>query len=235
MAIRRYLAMTAAEMRSCTSFPENIGWMACHFSPYGLGLSNLPKALPPGTLLILDDITPIHAHDPRIIADQLAKCVDGLKCSGVLLDFQRPRIEGTAALTKYLSGTLPCPMAVTEFYADGLTCPVCLPPLPCHIPLDEYLAPWRGREIWLEMALEEEILTLTEKGCTIEPLPREEACEGGHIEKDLHCHYHVQAEEYSARFALFRTREDLDALLKEAEDFGVTTAVGLYQEMKALN
>ena len=52
MAITPFLAMTAAEIEHSTPLPPNVAWMACHFSPYGAGLSNLPKNLPAGSLLI---------------------------------------------------------------------------------------------------------------------------------------------------------------------------------------
>ena len=68
MAIRPFLAMTAAEIRGTETLPPKTAWMACHFSPYSTGLSNLPKALPPGSMVILDDITPIHGHDSETIA-----------------------------------------------------------------------------------------------------------------------------------------------------------------------
>ena len=43
MVIRPFLAMTAAEIRANPDISSPIGWMACHFSPYGTGLSNLPE------------------------------------------------------------------------------------------------------------------------------------------------------------------------------------------------
>ena len=89
MAITRYLAMTAAEMRNISQFPEKIAWMACHFSPYSTGISNLPQTLPAGSLLILNDIIPFHGHDPQRIAHQLTDCLEQHNCAGVLLDFQR--------------------------------------------------------------------------------------------------------------------------------------------------
>ena len=52
MAIRPFLAMTAAEIQGTETLPPKTAWMACHFSPYSTGLSNLPKALPPGLSLI---------------------------------------------------------------------------------------------------------------------------------------------------------------------------------------
>ena len=55
MAMEPYLAMTAGEIRGASVLPRRTGWLSCHFSPSGAGLSNLPVALPPGSLLILDD------------------------------------------------------------------------------------------------------------------------------------------------------------------------------------
>ena len=57
MAMEPYLAMTAGEIRGASVLPRRTGWLSCHFSPSGAGLSNLPVALPPGSLLILDDST----------------------------------------------------------------------------------------------------------------------------------------------------------------------------------
>ena len=93
MAIRPFLAMTAAEIRGTETLPPKTAWMACHFSPYSTGLSNLPKDLPPGSMVILDDITPIHGHDAEAIAAQLRPRLEEMECSGVLLDFQRPGYE----------------------------------------------------------------------------------------------------------------------------------------------
>ncbi len=231
MAIKRYLAMTAAEIGSSASLPPSIAWMACHFSPYGTGLSGCPKALPPKSVLMLDDITPIHGHDPEQIAAQLKDCVDAFACAGVLLDFQRPGNEETEHLVQVLASSLPCPAAVSELYARDVDCPVFLPPAPLHEPLKAYLTPWQGREVWLEMALDGEVITLTESGSRFSSLPPGEAFEGGHREEALHCHYKVALEEKAARFTLWRTREDLDTLLEEAEGAGVKAAVGLYQEL----
>ena len=47
MAISIYLAASPAQISKMERFPEKLAWMACHFSPYGTGLSNLPASLPP--------------------------------------------------------------------------------------------------------------------------------------------------------------------------------------------
>lgn len=231
MAIKRYLAMTAAEIAGNPALPSEIAWMACQFSPYSTGLSNLPAALPQDSLLILNDFTPIQGHDPSVVGAQLRQCVDTLKCCGLLLDFQRPDVEETAELTAFLANALPCPVIVSEPYAKGLECPVFLSPLPQHVSLSEYLAPWQGRDIWLDIAPDGETITLSEEKAAIAPLSPGELCEGGHLEEKLHCHYKAELMEDSARFTLWRTAEDLDALLEDAEGLGVKAAVGLYQEI----
>lgn len=231
MAILRYLAMTAAEIRKKQDFPGRIGWMACHFSPYSTGLSNLPYSLPPASLLILNDYTPIQGHDPEVAAGQLRACVEALGCRGILLDFQRLGEEQAAAFVRHLVQVLPCPVGVSEGYADGLDCPVFSSPVPPSVPLSEHLAPWQGREIWLEQALDGEIITLAEKGAEVTPQPHAEVLADGFAEERLHCHYRIESAEDAVKFTLWRTREDLEDLLREAEAFGVTTAVGLYQEL----
>jgi hypothetical protein len=89
MVLPRYLAQTREEFAVCPSLPEHPAWMACHFSPYGTGLSNLPEALPKGSLLILNDRTPVFGHDPLQVAAQLEESVVRLECSGILLDFSQ--------------------------------------------------------------------------------------------------------------------------------------------------
>jgi len=231
MAVTTFLAMTAAEIYGKSTLPEHIGWMACHFSPYGLGLSNLPRGLPPGALLILNDRIPIHGHCPEIIEKQLEGILSRDNCAGLLLDFQRPECEETAELVHHLSQVLCCPVAVSESYAKETDGPVFLPPLPHHMPLSEYIAPWQDREIWLEVALDGEVITLTEDGAEIMPLSPFAFPEKWHMEKSLHCHYHIETKENSAIFTLWRTREDLERLLEEAEQLGIRKTVGLYQEL----
>ncbi len=228
MAIREYLAMTVAEIRCFGPVPEALAWLACHFSPYGQGLSNLPRQLPEGSLLILDDITPIHGHDPQVITRQLRECVEVLGCSGVLLDFQRPGYPEASALAQVLCQSLPCPVGVSHLYGRGLACPVFLPPLPCESTLSEALSPWTGREIWLDTGTESVLVTVTEQGSAWELLPYPP--EDGFCDKDLHCHYLVQEEENSLKFLLWRTNEDRLSLLEEAQGVGIQTAIGLWQE-----
>ena len=232
MATVRYLAMTASEFAAAAQLPEKPGWMACHFSPYGTGLSNLPAALPPGSLLILNDRISICGHDPQRISGQLRQALDAMDGAGILLDFQKSGVKELANLAAHLVSSLPCPVAVSEGYAVGLNCPVFLSPCPHHMSLAKHIAPWQDREIWLDLAVDAETITLTKEGAVILPLPLGELPEGGHCDEGLHCHYSIETTASSARFTLWRTKEDLEALAEEAAGLGIKTLVGLYQELK---
>lgn len=123
----------------------------------------------------------------------------------------------------------PCPVAVTPLYAQGNDTAVFLPPAPCHASLRAHAAPWQGRALWLELALSQEVITLTDKGAKIIPGDFEE--KEGFEDKKLHCHYRAAAEGEKAVFNLWRTAADLDRLVEEAEELGVQRAVGLWQEL----
>lgn len=231
MAIRPYLAMTGAELQKNSGIPEKAAWLACHFSPYGTGLSNLPRALPAGALLIVDDMTPMHGHDPVLICDELTLCTEKLACRGVLLDFQRPGNPEVPSLVQHLASCLPCPLAVSERYAEDTGLPVFLPPTDLTVPLPDQLESWNSQEIWLDLSCAGEILHLTEDGCTASGLIPPDIPSEGFADTDLHCHYSICVQEDRVSFTLWRTREDLSDLLAEAEALGIHTAVGLFQEL----
>ena len=225
-----YLAFTAAEMACCEILPAKIAGMACHFSPYATGLSNLPEQLPPGSLLILNDRTPIHGHDPKRIAEALRKAWEDLQLSGILLDFQALDCPDLKRLTDFLAGTLPCPVAATEAYAKDSDCIVFLAPPPINMPLAEYLTPWKGRTLWLEAAMLTQRFTITEAGCHVQTLP---SCPDTLplFDRNLHCHYGITKTDRAMVFTMTRTKDDLFAHLQEAEGLGIPIAVGLYQEL----
>ena len=230
MAIDCYLAMTAAEIASTPSLPRKIGYMACHFSPYSTGLSNLPQQLPPDSILLVTDRIPICGHDPELIARQLSDSVKLHRCRSVLLDFQRGGCEETARLVRHLAARLPCPAAVSQPYADGVDCPILLPPVPLDIPPADYLSPWMGRSLWLELAGDSLRITVTPEGTHFSPAPSD-PLPLPHQNHRLCCHYRTEVSPEKATFTLQRTPEDLHSLLEEAEPLGVSLAVGLYQEL----
>lgn len=229
MEIARYLAMTADEFAADPHFPGRKAWMACHFSPYSTSLSNLPTNLPGNSLLILNDSTPPSGQAPEEIAKSLEIVLKKHNCSGLLVDFQRLDCQDSLVIVQELL-KLDFQVCVSEMYAKNLDCPVFLPPVPLTVPLTEYLAPWRNREIWLDAALSCEQINVTETGSSFYPLLTAQDCT--YSDKELHCHYRIEKADDSFIFTLQRTKEDLGELLSEAETLGVSAAVGLYQELK---
>jgi len=228
MENRCYLAMTAAEFQNCSSLQGRIAWMSCHFSSYGKGLSNLPHVLPPGSMLVLDDANPVGEHEPEMVLHQLQAAVKTHICSCILLDFQRSGSKETTAMAEYLTKGLSCPVAVSHIYAKELSCAVLLPPLLPDVPLNEYIQPWSGREIWLELAPSSTGCRVTQNGAqsfTLTNCP-----DASFHDKELCCHYSIDIQSDHVDFILHRTREDLTALMDQAEKLGITRFVGLWQE-----
>lgn len=229
MAIERYLAMTGAEMAA--ALPEKAAWMACHFSPYSTGLCNLPAVLPKGSLLILNDRTPIHGHDPERVCRELRQAIMKWDCTGLLVDFQNPPTQEALNLTGFLSAQLGFPLGLPPEYASDENI-VFVPAVPTLTPVSQYLSRWKGREIWLEEALGGQVVTLKEDGAHLEEnrFPRAGIV---HADSTLHCHYTIEMEPDAVRFHTWRSPADLDALLEDAAG-QVKLAVGLYQELVTL-
>ena len=231
MPIDLYLAMTDAEMAACAQMPAKVGWMACHFSPSGPGLSNLPKALPPRSILILDDHLPFQDHRAEIISEQLTNIAAMFDIRGVLLDFQRDVTPEVQNLVAGLVTELPCPVAAPPAYA-AKGAPVFLPPCPPNRRLADYLLPYKNREIWLEIAKDKLEICVTEKGCSMAACTGECTGHFPHKDENLHCHYRIDQKTHKITFTLQRSMEDLQDLMDEAGRLGVNTAVGLWQELK---
>lgn len=229
MAIPFYLAMTSAEFSRCGSLPQHLAWMSCRFSLSGKGLSNLPPALPAGSLLILDDQTPPDGQDISLIRQQLADTVEANQCCALLLDFQRPNDPQTAQIAAGLL-SLPCPVCVSHLYAKDLSCPVLLPPCPFTTPLASHIAPWEGRKIWLEASIGSLGFSVTEAGCKTQPC--DPNMDFPFHDRQLHCHYRIDAAPHRVLFSLIRRPDDLAALLEDGASLGITQAVGLWQELR---
>lgn len=228
MGIPLYLAQTSAEFASSAPKPQWLAWMACHFSPYSTGITNLPRHLPRDSLLILNDRTPPQGHDPKAVCQALLETAQRFSCRGILLDFQHHGCDEVVSEAV----KLPCPVAVTERYAAAFDCPVFLSSQPLSKPLKEYIKTWSGREIWLEAGLGYEEITVTEKGSTFSQLQPSENEEYPFYEEYLHCRYRTEITDDQIRFSLYRGKKELSSLLDEAESLGITLAVGLYQELK---
>lgn len=225
-----FLAVTEKEMKELN--PKKTAFLSCHFSPYSKGLSNLPTSLPPGSLLLLDDSMSVHGHDPELIREQLKACVENFSAKGVMLDFQNAPTEEGQRMAAFLTDALPCPVAVTPAYARKLGCPVFLPPPPANQALQDYLAPWQKQDIYLEIAPEGLLLTVTKQGCKRARIPPRDDLPMEN--KRLHCHYRTEVFPEKAVFTLCRNKEDLQAIVRESEKLGVLGTVGLYWELQAL-
>ena len=231
MGITGYTAMTATEFFSAASHPRHPAWMACHFSCYGTGLTNLPQSLPEGAMVIVNDCIPMQGHDPAYILTQLNELLEKLKPDCILLDFQRPYNADVLALVKLLTASLPCPVGVSELYAMDLPCPVFVSAPPVDRMLKAHLAPWEGREIWLEVAEDAQTATVSEDGCTFSPAGIEITDETFLLDQEVHCAYRVELTPEAAVFHLRRSKAELHELLTEAETLKIPIAVGLYQQL----
>ena len=231
MVLPLYLALTGAEISSQAALPAPMAYMACSFSAYTQGLSGIPAKLPPGSMLILNDRMHCQGHSPALVADQLREALTQLECESLLLDFQRPPGPESEAIARMIVQSLSCPVAVTADFAEALDCPVFLSPAPLQIPLPEYLAPWKNREVWLEAALGQTDIVLTSEGCSAAVQFPPEQLQVGFYEETLCCQYRTRVDVDSIRFTLFDTRESLEKKLGLAAALGVTRAVGLWQEL----
>lgn len=225
-----YLALTGAEFAKLKTPPPKCAYMACHFSCYGTGLSNLPDELPSETMLILNDRTPVYQHDPEKILSQVLTLVDRHCISSVLLDFQRPGFDLTQKIGEVLTQTLPCPVAISLPYAEGLSCPIFLPPPPLHMPLRNYIEPYSNREVWLDLAVETAMYIINKEGCVTASAENIPLPDPVHFDQEAFCRYHIALEDDRAVFTLQRTEQDIEQIL--LSDIGIVKAVGLWGELK---
>lgn len=222
-----HLAMTAAEFALCRKSAEKIAWMACHFSPYGAGLSNIPRELPPESILIINDRIEPTCHDADLVALDTCEAVEKLQCSAVLLDFQRPDSSLTAQIAAVITAKLPCPVAVSHHYAKELPCAVFLPPPPLRCDLTEYFAPWQNRNIWLEVYEQWESVTVTEDSVFEVRDNQPNVRELPFWDEFMRCRYKLEVHNDRAVFTLHRGLEELLALPCSASNY-----IGLFQEYK---
>lgn len=231
MKIPLFLAMAAPELAGCGKLPDHTAWLACHFSPSGSALSNIPAALPAESLLILDDSIPFHQHHPQAILQQLENTISKLQIQGIVLDFQRSVTLELRDLTQLLQNRLACPVAAPPAYSNT-TSPLFLPPVPLHQTPQKYLSPYHDREIWLETALDTSFVHIHMNGCHIEPEPHGTTYELPRQSPHFFAHYRVSCHPEKVVLQLQRTRQDLAQLSEEVSHLGVTRLIGLWQELK---
>ncbi len=227
-----YLAVTTREMEEF--LPKKTAFLSCHFSSSGPGLSNIPQRLPENSLLLLDDSMPLCGHDPAVVVKQLRDLVEDFSVKAILLDFQGEKDGQLESMAKAILHGVPCPVAVTEWYAKDLGCPVFLCAPPADSTLEKHLKSWLKQGVFLEIAPCGAKIAVTENGCKKVPLPIGSTKNMTLYNEKLCCHYDVEVFPDRAVFTLGRTKEDLAALAEKAMELGVLGAVGLYQELKKL-
>ncbi len=225
-----YLAATMREMEAFT--PKKAAYLSCHFSPSGQGLSNVPYSLPQDSLLLLDDSMPVCGHSPAMIVKQLRDLVERFDLKAILLDFQGEKDAQLGNMAQAILQGIPCPVAVTENYANDLGCPVFLSAPPVDTALEKHLSKWLKQGVFLEIAPCGTKIEVAKNGCKKSPLMFGNAGILPLYNEKLCCHYDVEVFPDRAVFTLTRTREDLAALADKALVLGVLGAVGLYQELK---
>lgn len=222
-----YLAMTAAELSAASGNPYGCGVMTQCFSSQGSGPGYLPEALPEGSVLLLNDHVPFDGHDIFRIGSHLAQYCAQKNPRAVILDFQRSFTPDLQALTAHLNACLPVPVIPPPAYADNG--PVFLPPVPTNKSPEKILAPWKGREIWLELTFLGQQFSVTETGCSITSLsyPLRDT---PFYDRQALCHYRIEETDEAVLFRLHRTRDDYTLFLQEAAEMGVCGAIALFQE-----
>ena len=224
-----YLAATGAELLHLASYQGSLAYMACHFSSSGRGISGLPDSLPNGSMLMLTDEFPVHDHDPEQIACELLQGATTLSCGHILLDFQRADEPKTTQIASAILNKATIPVGISAQYAEHFQCPVLVSPSPLWTPLAEQLAPWSGREIWLEAVLENASVIVTEEGSRY--IAGDHPREAPHFCEELSVSYSSCATSSGVEFHLHRGKQELAHLLDRAKQAGVSTAIGLYQQL----
>lgn len=227
-----YLAMTSQEIAHFEDISSTLCYMSCHFSSSGTGLFNLPDHLPPHSLLCIDDSTPIINHDPKSVCKQIHDIIGNQYIDGILLDFQRQENPITQKIIEAILDHIHCPVAVSHIYAKEYTCPVFLPPLPLRTTLSDYLSPWSGRDIWLEIGTDKQMATVTSDRFAVEDIQDLPNDCPYYKEASLLCHYSTHIKPDRITFYLHRTAEDLMELQLQAQRMGVSKFVGLWQQLQ---
>lgn len=232
MRLSCYLALTPEELAQCSAPPRHIAWMACHFSFYGTGLTNIPQKLPPDSMLIINDRVSLQRHDPEQILQELLQAEEALRPAGLLLDLQEPPTPLSEKIASTLAEKLTCPVGVPQAYAHCSDGPVFLAAPPLDIPLQKYASGWKGRELWLEAATETARLHITEKGagyevCSLQDRPAFQ-------DETLCCGYKLLTSDDTLTVQLYRDQKNVADLLSGAEELGFTKAIGLYQQLPEL-
>ena len=225
MDIKCYIAMTEAEIYSAPKLPQHTAWMACHFSPYGTGLTNLPRRLPENAMVILNDRIPPSGHDMVEIADTL----NSINCNCYLLDFQIPKKKETEILVQYLSSQLRKPAAVSEYYSHCTNGPI-LAGLSPHRKVSDIIHDHSDREIWLELTTDIQMLSVYSDHTESISMNTGKQWKK-YIAWDGICsRYHIELFDDHVDYYFSRTIPQIKQHLSQIDQTKITKAIALYQQ-----
>lgn len=219
-----YLAMTAPELSQFHN-PAGCAYMACHFSPYGQGLSGLPDSLAENSMIILNDRIPFLHHNCPLIAAQL----NSLPCDSLLLDFENMESDAANELIHEILSTVKVPVGVSAKYASAHSCAVFVGPMDADCDPFAAIRHWNNREIWLDLSPGCVCCRVTAQGCNRmkEAFPPRA---GMHHDSKLFCHYSIELKDAEAIFHLHREWDDARGIVEEGKSIGITRGIGLFQE-----
>lgn len=221
-----YLAMTAGELSECPQLPQKPAYMACHFSPYGPGLAELPRGIPQENMMILNDRIPYRRHDSDLIARQLA----AIPCECLLLDLQKTPEPEARDLIENILSRVTVPTAVPARYAPGLSCGVFLDAVDADQDPFAAAKDWPGRDIWMDLTPGIVNYRVQKEGSSRTRLIRSTPICPSHKDESLFCRYTLELSDVEASFTLWRDAGDAAEILRQGQKLGVSRGVGLYQE-----
>jgi len=230
MDLSIYLAFTGVEAEAVNSHRAKTAWFGCRLSPYGAGIISTSSAVKSCDMLILTDETPIAEHDPQQVAAELVHMANSLGCEKLLIDFQRQPTVYSSAIIKEVLRRSPVPTGVSDLHAKELLCPVFLSAPPLWDSLEDHIAPWKGREIWLEAATDAACVTVSKSGSAYRQSDPIE--DHPHFDSATCTAYAFNMDKGTAYFHLRRGKSELMKLLDKATDCSIQTVIGLYQQLK---
>lgn len=233
MSIPLFLAMTSSEFSTCTQPPHSIAWLALHFSMSGPGLSNRPRRLPPGSLLILDDRSPWADHSIEVVCKELVALLLDCQAYGLLLDFERPPTEATLLLVQALCqccSELNVPLAAPSAYLKRCNAIHFISPIPFQQMPDKS----DSVTFWLDASPAALEVLITEGNAVSREIfvPSSEVIAAEHCfySEILRCHYFSKAVPGGICLTLFRTAKSIRQMLSCEQAAPFQLAVGLWKE-----
>lgn len=210
--------------------------MSAHFSPSDSGLSNLPPALPTGSILILDDQIPWADHDMERVCQELTHVLLRDKAYGLLLDFEREPCEQTLLLARAAAQCcreIGCAIAMPEAYRGDTEGACFLPPLPCTVPVDTVNLP-RG-PIWLDAAPTAAVARIGSEGVSLTPAdPLELSARGKKhtvfFDGSIGSFYYSRQADREVEAFLYDTPETIE---KKLERLPIALAIAAWRESRA--